>query len=56
MSIKMAWLILGIERCDGTDQIDVVLNVYVKVSHAKRFGVMVENHTICTGVIENCQI
>jgi hypothetical protein len=30
----MAWLILGTERCDGIDQIDVAIDVHVEVSHA----------------------
>jgi hypothetical protein len=31
----MTWLILNTESCDKTDQIDMVSDVHVKVSHAK---------------------
>jgi hypothetical protein len=37
--IKMMWLILGTERCGGTDQIDMILDVHVKVSHASSYVV-----------------
>jgi hypothetical protein len=50
---KIAWLILDTERCGGTDQIGMVTDVHVNVSHVKKFGVtLIKNHTIYTGVTE----
>jgi hypothetical protein len=49
----MTWLILGIERYDGTDQIDVTVDVHVKVSQC---GVIIENHAIFISAIEKDQI
>jgi hypothetical protein len=39
--------------CDRTDQIDVAVNVHVKVSYAKECGVAVKNHIVCIGAIKN---
>jgi hypothetical protein len=44
--IKMAWLILDTERCGGTRQIYVAIDIHVKVSHVNEFSVTVENHDI----------
>jgi hypothetical protein len=52
--IKMAWLILGIERCDGIRRIDVATDVHMKVSHAKWFDPTVEIHAMYTGTTEKC--
>jgi hypothetical protein len=38
--------------CDRTDQIDVAVNVHVKVSYAKECGVAVKNHIVCIGAIK----
>jgi hypothetical protein len=44
------------ERCSGTDWIDMIANVHVKVSCAKGFGVAVENQIMCTDTTEKSQI
>jgi hypothetical protein len=30
---KMVWVILAVERCGGTDQIDLAPDVHIKISH-----------------------
>jgi hypothetical protein len=56
MSIKMVCLILGIEKYSRTDRINMVVDVHVEVSRGRGFGMVVENHTMCTGMTEKSQI
>jgi hypothetical protein len=54
--IKMMWLILGTERCDGTSRIDVAADVHVEVSRTKGVDTTVENHVKCTSTTKKGQI
>jgi hypothetical protein len=56
MSIKMVCLVLGIEKYSRTDRINVAVDVHVEVSRGRGFGMIVENHTVCTGMTEKIQI
>jgi hypothetical protein len=53
---KMAWLILDIESCGRTDQIDMASDVHVEVSRAKWTDVTSRSHVGRTDVTQKDQI
>jgi hypothetical protein len=49
-------LILITKKCSGAEQIDVIVDVHIKVSRVRVLGVTVENHVKYTDATEKYQI